>query len=85
MTSPEKNGWRSRATGYFAPNMTAYETPEMKEFLANNPDAKSASISSHLPSPGSPPIRPSRGDEVQAAFAGKKQPALRGAIGGFGA
>ena len=36
MTSPEKSGWWSRATGYFAPNMAAYKTPEMVDFLNKN-------------------------------------------------
>lgn len=31
-------GW-SRFTGYFAPRQTAYDLPEMKKFVANNPDA----------------------------------------------
>ena len=60
MTSPEKSGWWSRATGYFAPNMNAYDLPEMKEFLAKNPDAKVAVEPARLsPSRGSRPTRPS--------------------------
>jgi sn-glycerol 3-phosphate transport system substrate-binding protein len=42
LTSPEIAGGWSRFTGYFAPNMHAYELPEMKDFLAKNPDAKVA-------------------------------------------
>ncbi len=42
LTSPEKSGWWSRATGYFAPNVAAYRVPEMIEFLSRNPDAKIA-------------------------------------------
>jgi sn-glycerol 3-phosphate transport system substrate-binding protein len=42
LTSPEVAGGWSRFTGYFAPNMHAYELPAMKEFLAKNPDAKVA-------------------------------------------
>ena len=42
LTSPEKSGWWSRATGYFAPNKAAYDLPEMKAFLEKNPDAKIA-------------------------------------------
>lgn len=39
LVSPEVIGGWSRFTGYFAPRQTAYELPEMKEFVANNPDA----------------------------------------------
>jgi sn-glycerol 3-phosphate transport system substrate-binding protein len=42
LTSPEVAGGWSRFTGYFAPNMHAYELPAMKEFMAKNPDAKVA-------------------------------------------
>jgi sn-glycerol 3-phosphate transport system substrate-binding protein len=42
LTSPEIAGGWSRFTGYFAPNMHAYDLPEMKEFIAKNPDAKVA-------------------------------------------
>jgi len=39
LTSPEKIGHWSRFTGYFSPRQTAYDLPEMKEFIARNPDA----------------------------------------------
>ena len=42
LTSPETLGGWSRFTGYFAPRKSAYDTPEMKEFIAKNPDAKVA-------------------------------------------
>jgi sn-glycerol 3-phosphate transport system substrate-binding protein len=79
MTSPEKNGWWSRATGYFAPNMAAYETPEMKEFLAKNPDAKVGVDQLAFAKPWfatykTVPVRKALEDEVQAVLAGKKLP-----------
>jgi len=39
LTSPAKIGHWSRFTGYFSPRQTAYDLPEMKEFIARNPDA----------------------------------------------
>lgn len=39
LTSAEVLGGWSRFTGYFAPRMTAYDLPEMQEFVAANPDA----------------------------------------------
>ena len=39
LTSPEVIGGWSRFTGYFSPRQTAYELPEMIEFVKNNPDA----------------------------------------------
>lgn len=42
LSSPEMSGSWSRFTGYFAPRMKAYDLPEMKDFLARNPDAKLA-------------------------------------------
>ncbi len=39
LTSPEVQGRWSRFTGYFAPRMAAYDMDEMKEFVAQNPDA----------------------------------------------
>ena len=79
MTAPEKNGWWSRATGYFAPNMGAYETPEMKAFLTSNPDAKIGVDQLTFAKPWfatykTVPVRKALEDEVQAVLAGKKQP-----------
>src|SRR5260370_61864 len=42
LTTPETLGGWSRFTGYFAPRKSAYDKPEMKEFIAKNPDAKVA-------------------------------------------
>jgi sn-glycerol 3-phosphate transport system substrate-binding protein len=79
MTGPEKNGWWSRATGYFAPNMAAYDLPEMREFLAKNPDAKVGIDQLSFAKPWfatykTIPVRKALEDEVQAVLAGKKQP-----------
>lgn len=79
MTAPEKSGWWSRATGYFAPNMGAYELAEMKEFLGKNPDAKIAvdQLSSAKPwfaTYKTVAVRKAIEDELQAVLSGKKQP-----------
>ena len=79
MTAPEKSGWWSRATGYFAPNMGAYDTPEMKEFLAKNPDAKIAVDQLAFAKPWfatykTVAVRKAIEDELQAVLSGKKQP-----------
>ncbi|WP_162365549.1 ABC transporter substrate-binding protein [Acerihabitans arboris] len=39
LVSPEVNGAWSRFTGYFAPRMAAYDTPEMKAYLEQDPRA----------------------------------------------
>jgi sn-glycerol 3-phosphate transport system substrate-binding protein len=39
LTSPEIAGVWSRFTGYFAPVWAAYDLPEMKEYMAKNPEA----------------------------------------------
>lgn len=79
MTSPEKSGWWSRATGYFAPNMAAYELPEMKAFLEKNPDAKVAVDQLAYAKPWfatykTVVVRKAIEDELQAVLSGKKQP-----------
>ena len=79
LTAPEKSGWWSRATGYFAPNMGAYELPEMKEFLAKNPDAKTAVEQLAFAKPWfatykTVAVRKAIEDELQAVLSGKKQP-----------
>ena len=79
MTAPEKSGWWSRATGYFAPNMGAYELPAMKEFLAKNPDAKIAVdqlafAKSWFATYRTVAVRKAIEDELQAVVSGKKQP-----------
>ncbi len=42
LVSPDIAGGWSRFTGYFAPRIAAYDLPEMKTYLAANPDAKVA-------------------------------------------
>jgi sn-glycerol 3-phosphate transport system substrate-binding protein len=79
LTSPEKSGWWSRATGYFAPNMGAYQRPEMTEFLAKNPDAKIAIDQLAYAKPWfatykTVAVRKAIEDELQAVLSGKKQP-----------
>lgn len=39
LVSPSVNGRWSRFTGYFSPRMAAYDEPEMKAYLANDPRA----------------------------------------------
>src|SRR5262249_39692663 len=79
MTSPEKSAWWSRATGYFAPNMAAYETPDMQAFMAKNPDAKVGVDQLGYAKPWfatfkTVPVRKALEDEVQAVLSGKKGP-----------
>ncbi len=79
MTSPEKSGWWSRATGYFAPNKAAYDLPEMKAFLAKNPDAGIAVSQLAVAKPWfatykTVPVRKAIEDELAAVLSGKKTP-----------
>jgi sn-glycerol 3-phosphate transport system substrate-binding protein len=79
MTGPEKSGWWSRQTGYFAPNMAAYDTPEMKEFMGKNPDAKIAVDQLRFAGPWfatykTVAVRKAIEDELQAVLSGKKTP-----------
>ncbi|TCR67480.1 ABC transporter substrate-binding protein [Bosea sp. BK604] len=79
MTSPEKSGWWSRATGYFAPNMRAYDLPDMRAFLEKNPDAKVAVDQLAYAKPWfatykTVVVRKAIEDELQAVLSGKKQP-----------
>jgi sn-glycerol 3-phosphate transport system substrate-binding protein len=79
MTSAEKSGWWSRATGYFAPNMGAYDLAEMKSFLDKAPDAAVAVQQLNFAKPWfatykTVPVRKALEDEVQAVLSGKKTP-----------
>jgi sn-glycerol 3-phosphate transport system substrate-binding protein len=79
MTSPEKAGWWSRATGYFAPNRAAYDLPEMRAFLDKNPDARTAVDQLANAKPWfatyrTVPVRKAIEDELQAVLAGKRTP-----------
>jgi sn-glycerol 3-phosphate transport system substrate-binding protein len=80
LTSPEIAGGWSRFTGYFAPNMAAYDLPEMKEFILKNPDAKVALDQLAYAKPwfatyNTVAVRKALEDEVQAVLSGKKKPA----------
>jgi len=79
MTEAKQSGWWSRATGYFAPNMQAYEEAEMKAFIDQSPDAKVAVQQLAYAKPWfatykTVPVRKALEDEVQAVLSGKKQP-----------
>jgi sn-glycerol 3-phosphate transport system substrate-binding protein len=79
MTNPEKSGWWSRATGYLAPNMAAYDLPEMKAFIEKNPDAGIAVKQLDVAKPWfatykTVTVRKAIEDELQAVLSGKKQP-----------
>ncbi|TNC12414.1 ABC transporter substrate-binding protein [Methylobacterium terricola] len=79
LTSAEKSGWWSRATGYFAPNKAAYDLAEMKAFLEKNPDAKIAVDQLANAQPWfatyrTVPVRKAIEDELQAVLSGKRQP-----------
>ena len=79
LTSAETAGSWSRFTGYFAPNKSAYDLPEMKDFIARNPDAKVALdqlsyARSWFATYNTVAVRKALEDEVQAVFSGKKKP-----------
>jgi len=79
LTAPEQSGWWSRATGYFAPNMGAYQLPAMKEFMAKNPDAQIAVdqlpyAKSWFATYKTVAVRKAIEDELQAVLSGKKSP-----------
>jgi sn-glycerol 3-phosphate transport system substrate-binding protein len=78
LTSPEVAGGWSRFTGYFAPNMHAYELPEMKDFLSKNPDAKVAIDQLAYARPwfatyNTVAVRKALEDPVQSVLSGKMQ------------
>lgn len=80
LTSPEISGHWSRFTGYFAPNRHAYDSDEMKTFLAEHPDAKVAldqlaHAGSWFATYNTVGVRKALEDEVQAVLSGKKDPA----------
>ncbi|TCO74171.1 ABC transporter substrate-binding protein [Rhodovulum euryhalinum] len=80
LTSPEIAGHWSRFTGYFAPNKGAYDLPEMKDFLAQNPDARVALDQLAYAQPwfatyNTVAVRKALEDEVQAVLSGRKTPA----------
>ncbi|WP_341703294.1 ABC transporter substrate-binding protein [Ferrovibrio sp.] len=79
LTSPKQSGEWSRFTGYFAPNRHAYDLPEMKDFIAKNPDAKVALDQLAYAGPwfatyNTVGVRKALEDQVQAVLSGKQQP-----------
>ena len=79
LTEPEQSGWWSRATGYFAPNKAAYDLPDMKDFMAKNPEAKKAIEQLDYAKPWfatykTLAVRKAIEDELQAVLSGKEQP-----------
>ncbi len=80
MTSPETAAGWSRFTGYFAPNRHAYELPEMKAYLAENPNAKVALDQLQYAQPwfatyATVAVRKAMEDQVQAVLSGRTKPA----------
>lgn len=80
LTSPEIAGHWSRFTGYFAPRKAAYELPEMKQYLAEHPDAKVALDQLAYAVPwfdtyNTVAVRKAMEDQVQAILSGKNKPA----------
>jgi sn-glycerol 3-phosphate transport system substrate-binding protein len=80
LTSPEVAGGWSRFTGYFAPNTHAYDLPEMKEFIAHNPDAKVAIdqlayARGWFATYNTVAVRKALEDQVQAVLSGRIKPA----------
>ena len=78
LTTPETLGGWSRFTGYFAPRKSAYDKPEMKEFIAKNPDAKVALDQLPYAKPWfatyqTVAVRKALEDEIQAMMNGKKK------------
>ena len=79
LTSPEISGGWSRFTGYFAPNQAAYDLPEMKDYIAKNPDAKVALNQLQFARPwfatyNTVAVRKAMEDQVQAMLSGKVSP-----------
>ena len=76
-TADTIGGW-SRFPGDFAPRIAAYDKPEMKEFLAKNPDAKVALDQLPFAKPWfatyqTVAVRKALEDEMQAVLNGKKK------------
>jgi sn-glycerol 3-phosphate transport system substrate-binding protein len=79
LTSAEVAGEWSRFTGYFAPNRAAYDMPEMKQYLAGNPDAKVALDQLQYAQPwfatvNTVGVRKALEDQVQAMLSGRTTP-----------
>ena len=80
LSSTETLGGWSRFTGYFAPRKSSYDTAEMKDFMAKNPEAKVAIEQLPYAKPWfatyqTVAVRKALEDEVQAVLNGKKKAA----------
>jgi len=80
LTTAETLGNWSRFTGYFAPRKSSYDLPEMKDFIAKNPDAKVALDQLPFAKPWAATyqtvaVRKALDDEMQAVLSGKKKAA----------
>ena len=78
LSSAENLGSWSRFSGYFAPRKSSYDLPEMKAFLAKNPDAKVAIEQLKYAQPWfatyqTVAVRKALEDEMQAVLNGKKK------------
>ena len=78
LSSTENLGAWSRFTGYFSPRKSAYDTPEMKDFMAKNADAKVALDQLPYAKPWfatyqTVAVRKALEDEIQAVLNGKKK------------
>ena len=78
LSSTENLGAWSRFTGYFSPRKSAYDTPEMKAFMAKNPDAQVAIEQLPYAKPWfatyqTVAVRKALEDEIQAVLNGKKK------------
>lgn len=86
LTSPAVAGRWSRFTGYFAPNRTAYDLPEMQAYLTEFPDARVALDQLQYARPWfatyqTVPVRKALGDQIQAMLSGRVKPAEAVAAG----
>ena len=78
LSSAETLGQWSRFTGYFSPRKSAYDSADMKEFIAKNPDAKVALDQLVYAKPWfatyqTVAVRKALEDEIQAMLNGKKK------------
>ena len=78
LSSTENLGAWSRFTGYFSPRKSPYESAEMKDFMAKNPEAKVALDQLPYAKPWfatyqTVAVRKALEDEIQAVLNGKKK------------